>query len=147
MSNQEGIQPTILVVDDDPTNLSVLLDYLQNQHYNILVAQNGESALEQLQYALPDLILLDVMMSPGMDGFETCRRLKANARLKDIPVIFMTALTDTEHKIKGFEVGGVDYVTKPFSIPERPPRSARRPLSSSPSPSVRSIAAEASADG
>lgn len=117
MNNQEHPQSTILVIDDDPTNLSVLLEYLGEMHYNILVAQNGESALEQLQYALPDLILLDVMM-PGMDGFETCRRLKANVRFRDIPVIFMTALTDTDHKIRGFDVGGVDYVTKPLEYQE-----------------------------
>ena len=118
MNSQERSQATIFVVDDDPTNLSVLLEYLHDSRYNILVARDGESALEQLQYALPDLILLDVMMSPGMDGFETCRRLKANARLRDIPVIFMTALTDTDHKITGFDVGGVDYVTKPLEHQE-----------------------------
>jgi two-component system sensor histidine kinase/response regulator len=118
MSNKESSQTTILVVDDDPTNLSVLLAYLQDMHYNILVAQNGESALEQIPYALPDLILLDIMMSPGIDGFETCRRLKANKHTKDIPVIFMTALSDIENKIKGFEVGGVDYITKPLEHQE-----------------------------
>jgi len=108
---------TILLVDDNTTNLNILLDYLHAQAYKVLIAPNGEQALHQLQHTRPDLILLDVMM-PGIDGFETCRRLKANDAVKDIPVIFMTALSETVDKITGFQVGGVDYITKPFQHEE-----------------------------
>ncbi|GAK55752.1 response regulator receiver modulated diguanylate cyclase [Candidatus Vecturithrix granuli] len=109
---------TILVVDDHPMNLRVLLDSLQEEGFRILIARNGEGALRQATLALPDIILLDVMMPPGIDGFETCRRLKQQDATKDIPVIFMTALSDTINKVTGFEVGGVDYVTKPFDRAE-----------------------------
>ncbi|HEY9607567.1 MAG TPA: hybrid sensor histidine kinase/response regulator [Allocoleopsis sp.] len=108
---------TILLVDDNPTNLSILIDFLSQAGFRLLVAQDGESAIQQMEYVLPDLILLDVMM-PGVDGFETCRLLKENDRTKDIPVIFMTALTETEDKVKGFNVGAVDYVTKPIQSQE-----------------------------
>ena len=108
---------TILVVDDNPQNLKVIDSYLREQGFNTLIASRGELALKRIQYAHPDLILLDVML-PGIDGFETCRQLKADECTKDIPVIFMTALTETAHKIKGFNVGGVDYVTKPFQYEE-----------------------------
>lgn len=104
---------TILIVDDNPTNIGVLADYLEAQGFTILVARDGESGLEKARYARPDLILLDVMM-PGIDGFETCRRLKANEATRSIPVIFMTALAQVEDKVRGFNVGGVDYVTKPI---------------------------------
>ncbi|MCP4396138.1 MAG: response regulator [bacterium] len=110
-------QATILLVDDNTTNLNVLLDYLHEHAYNVLIALNGEQALQQIAHIRPDIILLDVMM-PGIDGFETCRRLKANATSADIPVIFMTALTETVDKIAGFSVGGVDYITKPFQHEE-----------------------------
>lgn len=110
-------QNTILIVDDMPNNLGALLDYLTNCGFEVLVAEDGESAIEQVEYALPDLILLDVLM-PGIDGFETCSRLKSNQATKDIPVIFMTALSDAEDKVKGFSVGGVDYVTKPIQQAE-----------------------------
>jgi len=103
----------ILVVDDNAINLSVLFEYLEESGFEIAVAQSGDSALEQLQHVRPDLILLDVMM-PGIDGFETCRRLKKAEATKDIPVIFMTALTDEIDKMKGFLAGGVDYITKPL---------------------------------
>jgi len=109
---------TILVVDDNPTNLRVLIDYLEDSGYETMVAPSGERAIQQLERALPDLILLDVMMMPGIDGFETCRRLKSNNRTKDIPVIFMTALSETVNKVKGFELGAVDYITKPFQQEE-----------------------------
>ena len=108
---------TILVVDDNVTNLNILLDYLNELSYKVLIAANGEQALQQLQHIHPDVILLDVMM-PGIDGFETCLRLKANSETRDIPVIFMTALTDTVDKVRGFAVGGVDYITKPFQHEE-----------------------------
>lgn len=106
-------QFTILVVDDNPTNLSVVVKYLESENYTMLVAQDGESALKRAIYAQPHLILLDVLM-PHMDGFETCRRLKQDARTCQIPVIFMTALSDPEDKVMGFSVGAVDYVTKPI---------------------------------
>ncbi len=108
---------TILIVDDNLTNLQVLLDFLHKAGFETLVAQNGEGALRQVQYARPDIILLDVMM-PGLDGFETCRRLKERRGTQDIPVIFMTALSDVVNKVKGFDVGGVDYITKPFEHEE-----------------------------
>lgn len=108
---------TILIVDDNPTNLEVLSETLTRSGYQVSVAIDGEGAIEQVKYHLPALILLDIMM-PGIDGFETCRRLKQNPETRDIPVIFMTALTDTEHKVKGFSLGAVDYVTKPFQREE-----------------------------
>ena len=108
---------TILVIDDNTTNLNILLDYLNELSYRVLIAPSGEQALQRLQYARPDVILLDIMM-PGIDGFETCRRLKADDTTKDIPVIFMTALTETVDKVRGFSVGGVDYITKPFQHEE-----------------------------
>ncbi len=107
----------IYIVDDTPTNLQVLADYLIERGYEVFVAVDGTSAIEQITESLPDLILLDVMM-PGIDGFETCRRLKAMAPTKDIPVIFMTALSETIDKVRGFAVGAVDYVTKPIQHEE-----------------------------
>jgi two-component system NtrC family sensor kinase len=109
--------PSVLIVDDTPANVGVLVDYLEDHGFRVVVAQDGEEGLRRAQFAQPDLILLDIMM-PGMDGFETCRRLKATTNVKDIPVIFMTALTDTNEKVTAFGVGGVDYVTKPFQIEE-----------------------------
>jgi signal transduction histidine kinase len=104
---------SILIVDDMPVNLGVIVDYLEGYGFGIRIARSGESALKRVQYDPPDIILLDVLM-PNMDGFETCRRLKSEAATRDIPVIFMTSLTSTEDKVKGFEVGAVDYVTKPL---------------------------------
>lgn len=108
---------TVLVVDDNPNNLSVLVSLLRESGYRTLVAVDGESAIAQITYAKPDIILLDVMM-PGIDGFETCKRLKANPDSAEIPVIFMTALSDTIDKVKGFNLGAVDYITKPFEHEE-----------------------------
>jgi diguanylate cyclase (GGDEF)-like protein len=107
----------ILIVDDNPTNLSVLSLALKNVGYKTRVAMDGVSAIEQVQDDPPGLILLDVQM-PGMDGFETCIKLKANSLLCDIPVIFITASTDLEQKVKGLSVGAVDYITKPFQQEE-----------------------------
>ncbi|MEM6612214.1 MAG: response regulator [Cyanobacteria bacterium P01_C01_bin.72] len=107
----------ILIVDDNPTNLSVIVDYLEDSGLTILVSQDGESSIKRAKYAKPGIILLDILM-PGMDGYETCIRLKNDAETKDIPVIFMTALSSTEDKVKGFEVGAVDYVTKPIQPEE-----------------------------
>ncbi|SAL79136.1 sigma-54 dependent transcription regulator [Caballeronia terrestris] len=109
--------PLILVVEDIPANLSILLDLLSANGFSVSVAEDGESALEEIEYATPDLILLDVMM-PGLDGFATCARLKSNPATRDIPVIFMSALTDTVDKVKGLELGAVDYITKPFQHEE-----------------------------
>jgi len=108
---------TILIVDDIPSNLSVVVDLLEESGYNVAIAQDGEEALQRAQLLQPDLILLDVML-PGADGFEICRRLKAAENTRDIPVIFMTALVATEHKVHGFAAGGVDYITKPLQIDE-----------------------------
>lgn len=107
----------ILLVDDTPTNLSVLSESIQDQGWVTLFATDGETAIEQAEYAQPELILLDVMM-PGLDGFETCKQLKANSKTKDIPIIFMTALSDTVDKVKGLNLGAVDYITKPFQQEE-----------------------------
>lgn len=107
----------ILVVDDVPANLDVLVDSLGSEGYEILVASDGAMALEAAAYSRPNLILLDVMM-PGMDGYETCRRLKTNAELAATPVIFLTARDDLEGIVEGFSAGGVDYVTKPFKREE-----------------------------
>ena len=107
----------ILIIDDNVTNLKVAIDYLKTQGQEIITARNGETGLERAAYALPDLILLDIQM-PGINGFETCRRLKVNETTKDIPVIFMTALTDVADKVRGFAAGGVDYVTKPIQVEE-----------------------------
>lgn len=117
MSIQLSKPVHILLVDDSPTNLKVLSEALQGQGWKILMATDGGSAIEQAEYAQPDLILLDVMM-PGIDGFETCRRLKAHADLNNIPVIFMTALSEADYKVKGLELGAVDYITKPFQQSE-----------------------------
>jgi signal transduction histidine kinase len=108
---------SILVVDDNPTNLKLLVDYLKRIGFEMFSSEDGASTLKFLETTIPDLILLDVMM-PGLDGFELCRRLKDNPQTQNIPIIFMTALADTTNKIKGFEVGAVDYVTKPFQIKE-----------------------------
>ncbi len=104
---------TILIVDDNRDHLRVMTDYLTAQNFTILTTQNGETALEQTKTAEPDIILLDVMV-PGIDGFEICRRLKDNQKTKDIPIIFMTALSDSVDKVKGFKLGAVDYITKPY---------------------------------
>ena len=109
--------PTILIVDDTAANVAVLADHLGDHGFAVLVAQDGEEGIERARYGRPDLILLDVMM-PGMGGFDTCTRLKADEATRDIPVIFMTALSDIGDKITGYKVGGVDYVTKPFHTEE-----------------------------
>ena len=108
---------TILIVDDTPNNLQLLFKYLSNAGYKILIAQSGKKAIKTALGIHPDLILLDVMMSE-VDGFATCRHLKNNERTKDIPVIFMTALAETEHKLQGFTLGAVDYITKPIAQEE-----------------------------
>lgn len=108
---------SILIVDDVPENLSLLYESLDQAGYQVLVATNGFSAIEIAHRSQPDMILLDGSM-PEMDGFETCIQLKASPVTEHIPVIFMTGLTETEYILKGFQVGGVDYVTKPLNIDE-----------------------------
>ena len=107
----------ILIVDDNLHNLNILASALKAYGFVPSVAQSGEETLELLNHSTPDLILLDVMM-PGMDGFETCRHLKENPATRAIPVIFVTALADIESKLKAFEAGGVDYVSKPLEFQE-----------------------------
>ena len=102
----------VLIVDDIPDNLAVLHDALDESGYTVLVATDGASALARAAQALPDIVLLDALM-PGMDGFEVARRLKADEATAPIPIVFMTALTDTEHVLAAFAAGGVDYVSKP----------------------------------
>jgi two-component system, sensor histidine kinase and response regulator len=110
----EAIQEQkILIVDDTPANIDVLDQFLEKEGYNISVAPSGEAALELATRIVPDLILLDVMM-PGIDGFETCLCLKADETTREIPIIFITAKNETEDIVKGFSLGGVDYITKPF---------------------------------
>ncbi|MFB2921265.1 EAL domain-containing protein [Aerosakkonema funiforme] len=113
-SSESGL---ILIVDDNRTNLKLLFGFLKESGYKILVAINGKNALEKLQYINPDLILLDIRM-PDMDGFEVCRYLKANPGTKEIPVIFLTALSDVKDKVEGLNLGAVDYITKPLQKDE-----------------------------
>ena len=106
-------KPKILIVDDEPLNAKLLVATLMDESYDIVLAEDGEACLEKLTHESFDLILLDVMM-PGQDGWEICRQINKNPVTKDIPILFITALTEAEHKCKGFEAGAVDYITKPF---------------------------------
>lgn len=115
--NRGQTESTILIIDDDPANLGVISASLEDHGFKMLVARDGESGLQKARYARPGLILLDVLM-PGLNGFEICDRLKEDHETRDIPVIFMTALTATKEKVKGFEAGGVDFITKPFQEDE-----------------------------
>lgn len=112
-----GRRDTVLVVDDTPESLGFLTDTLDGAGYTVLIATDGESALRLVEQITPDLVLLDAMM-PGINGFETCRRLKQKASLSHLPVIFMTGLAETEHVVEGLDAGGVDYVTKPIVVAE-----------------------------
>jgi PAS domain S-box-containing protein len=117
MNSESSQKQTILAVDDKLENLKVLIKNLQDGGFELMVAQSGEEALKRVERIIPDIILLDVLM-PGIDGFETCHRLKQKKATQDIPVIFMTALTDTVDKVKGFKAGAVDYLTKPLQHEE-----------------------------
>jgi DNA-binding response OmpR family regulator len=108
---------TLLIVDDMPQNLRLISDFLAEQGFELMLARSGAQALEKVRLEAPDLVLLDLRM-PGMDGFEACRRLKADPETSDIPVIFMTAVDDTAHKVEGFALGAVDYITKPIQREE-----------------------------
>lgn len=114
---QESQKRTILIVDDTPEKLDELIKLLTEYGFKIFLAKNGEIAIKEAEYGQPDIILLDVIMR-GIDGFETCRRLKKNELTKNIPVIFMTVISQTENKVVAFEIGGVDYVTKPLQYEE-----------------------------
>ncbi|MDY6806064.1 MAG: response regulator [Cyanobacteriota bacterium] len=114
----EQNQPLILITDDNPNNIKVIADFLKKSGFETLVATSGEFALKILERTQPDLILLDVVM-PGMDGFETCRQIKADRRTRDIPIIFISAIADnTKEKIEGLRMGGVDYISKPIITEE-----------------------------
>ncbi|MFT3964838.1 MAG: DNA-binding response regulator [Sphingobium sp.] len=110
-------QDTVLVIDDAPDSLRFLTNALENSGITVLIATSGNAALELLSHVVPDLILMDAVM-PGLDGFETTVRIKNTASLAHIPVIFMTGLTESEHVVEAFEVGGADYVRKPISVDE-----------------------------
>jgi len=113
----EASPANILIVDDVDDNLEILGDLLTFDGYKVETARNGEAALKQVQTSRPDLILLDILM-PGMDGYEVCARLKEDENTKDIPVIFVSSMGDLDSKVKGFKVGGVDYINKPFQHAE-----------------------------
>ncbi len=117
MTSPERVDTTILIIDDQPANLAVLVGFFESKGYDVVIAENGENGIARAKLVRPDLILLDVLM-PGIDGFETCLRFKADPATAGIPVIFMTALTDGSDKVKGFEAGGMDYVTKPVQLDE-----------------------------
>src|SRR5260221_10771738 len=106
-----------LVVDDSPETLRLLTDALDGAGMTVMVALDGASAMRIVDQITPDIVLLDAVM-PGMDGFETCKRLKRDAGLVNVPIIFMTGLAETEHIVRGLEAGGVDYVTKPIVVQE-----------------------------
>ncbi|MEM7028042.1 MAG: response regulator [Chloroflexota bacterium] len=107
----------ILIIDDNVTNLKVVVGHLKSNGFDVITARDGEAGLERAKFAQPDLILLDVRM-PGIDGFECCRRLKLNPETTAIPVIFMTALSDTVDKVQGLELGAADYIVKPIEVAE-----------------------------
>ncbi|XUM24724.1 response regulator [Bradyrhizobium oligotrophicum S58] len=117
MSTDSRKRDVALVVDDSPETLRLLTDALDGAGMTVMVALDGAAAMRIVDQITPDIILLDAVM-PGMDGFETCRKLKRETGLSNVPVIFMTGLADTEHIVKGLEAGGVDYVTKPIAVSE-----------------------------
>lgn len=120
MAEAPKLQPNrdiVLVIDDSPDTLSFLTEAIERSGATVLVAVGGDLALALVDEITPDVILLDAVM-PGLDGFETCRRLKAKPHLAGVPVIFMTGLSETEHIVKGLSAGGIDYVTKPIAPDE-----------------------------
>src|ERR1700684_3984793 len=117
MTPESKKRDVALVVDDSPETLRLLTDALDGAGVTVMVAMDGAAAMRIVDQITPDIILLDAVM-PGMDGFETCQRLKRDAGLSNVPVIFMTGLAETEHIVRGLEAGGVDYVTKPIVIEE-----------------------------
>src|ERR1700754_5150939 len=117
MNTESKKRDVALVVDDSPETLRLLTDALDGAGMTVMVALDGASAMRIVDQITPDIVLLDAIM-PGMDGFETCKRLKRDAGLANVPIIFMTGLAETEHIVRGLEAGGVDYVTKPIAIAE-----------------------------
>jgi DNA-binding response OmpR family regulator/DNA-binding CsgD family transcriptional regulator len=117
MTTLDRSRDIVLIVDDIPENLSLLHDALDEAGYTVLIATNGEGALQRARQSVPDVVLLDALM-PGMDGFEVARRLKADFSTQHIPIVFMTGLTETEHVVAAFAAGGADYVTKPIKPAE-----------------------------
>ncbi len=117
MANESARRDTILVVDDTPETLGLLTDTLDHAGFTVLIAMDGNSALELLDQITPDLVLMDAVM-PGMSGFESCRRIKQEKMLANLPVIFLTGLSESAHVIEGLAAGGVDYVTKPIVVDE-----------------------------
>jgi DNA-binding response OmpR family regulator len=111
------VRDTVLIVDDSPQTLGFLTEALEQAGYSVLIATSGAAALGIAERITPDMILMDAVM-PGMDGFETCRQLKANPAISQVPIVFMTGLTETEHIVHALEAGGVDYLTKPINIDE-----------------------------
>jgi len=114
---RDDTKGVILIVDDTPDSVSIVETILTEAGYRVSIATSGETALDRISMITPDLILLDIMM-PGIDGYETCKRLKASEKTKDIPIIFLSALTESYDKVKGFEIGAVDYVIKPIAPEE-----------------------------
>lgn len=108
---------TLLIIDDEATNIQLISDFLEAQGIEIMIAKNGADGISRAKKGQPDLILLDIRM-PGMDGYEVCHQLKSDESTRDIPIIFMTGLTELDDKLKAFAVGGVDYITKPFQESE-----------------------------
>src|SRR5438270_12077823 len=118
MTTDPNKRDVALIVDDSPETLRLLTDALDSAGMTVMVAMDGAAAMRIVEQITPDIVLLDAVM-PGMDGFETCRRLKRDAGLSNVPVIFMTGLAETEESVRGLERGRVDYVTKPIVIEER----------------------------
>ncbi len=116
-SDSQNITPTVLIVDDNPNNIKIIALILRSLGYNLVVATNGQQAIEMVDRTKPDIILLDIMM-PEMDGYEACKIIKTKPECENVPVIFITALNESENLVKAFEVGGVDYITKPFNKDE-----------------------------
>lgn len=117
MPEAANARDIVLLVDDSPEALGFLTEALEQSGFSVLIATSGNAALNIADRITPDIILLDAVM-PGMDGFDTCTRLKANASVAQVPVVFMTGLTETEHVVRALEAGGVDYLTKPINIDE-----------------------------
>lgn len=114
---RENQTQCILIVEDEPINQSLIIEALSDYGFNLLTAENGEDGIKLARSNKPDLILLDIRM-PGIDGFEVCSRLKSDETTLSIPIIFLTALTDTDKKLRAFQLGGVDYITKPYASEE-----------------------------
>ena len=123
--NTASEMPVVLLVDDNAINLQMLHQTLAGQNYKLLSARSGEDALRIAQKAVPDLVLLDIMM-PGIDGYETCTQLKADEATRNAVIIFLTALQDTKEKVRGLSLGAVDFITKPFDPDEVVARVSRQ---------------------